>query len=322
MKILLTMLAVLLMLTSQMAAAVTFNKPITIVVSFPPGGDTDVIARSIAGKLSERIGQTVIVQNRPGASGIIGNHQVASATPDGTTLLLSPSTIVTSQLIMGDRVKYDVRKDFTPIIEVSRDTVLFIAVNGSLGVTNHKELIAAIRDGRVKSYATPGSGSPMNMVGEYYKKETKADIVQIPYRGNAPAITALISGEVPMMITSALPVLPYLQDGRVVVIGAASNNRSPFLPNVPTLTEQGLAKADFSGWFGIFGPAGMNDELVKTLNRYLNEILKDKEVREKMLALAHTPAGGTSEQMSRLLSDLYKKFEKNIKKFDIKVNAD
>jgi tripartite-type tricarboxylate transporter receptor subunit TctC len=88
------------------------------------------------------------------------------------------------------------------------------------------------------------------------------------------------------------------------------------------LTEQGLAKADFSGWFGIFGPAGMNDELVKTLNRYLNEILKDKEVREKMLALAHTPAGGTSEQMSRLLSDLYKKFEKNIKKFDIKVNAD
>jgi tripartite-type tricarboxylate transporter receptor subunit TctC len=162
----------------------------------------------------------------------------------------------------------------------------------------------------------------MNIVGEYYKKETGADIVQIPYRGNAPAIAALISGEVPVMITSALPVLPYLQDGRVVVIGAASNNRSPFLPNVPTLAEQGLTKADFSGWFGIFGPAGMNNELVKMLNQHFNEILKDKEVREKILALAHTPAGGTPEQMYRLLNDLYKKFETNIKRFDIKVNAD
>jgi tripartite-type tricarboxylate transporter receptor subunit TctC len=230
--------------------------------------------------------------------------------------------MVTAQLVMGDHVKYDVRKDFTPIIEISKDTILFIAVNGSLSITNHKELVTAIRDGRVKSYATPGNGSPMNMVGEYYKKETGADIVQIPYRGNAPAIAALISGEVPMMVTSALPVLPYLQDGRVVVIGAASNNRSPFLPNVPTLAEQGLTKADFSGWFGIFGPANMNPKIVTELNKHINEVLKDQEVRERMLALAHTPAGGTPENMSKQLISLFNKFQSNIKRFNIDINAE
>ena len=321
MKFLLSVVVAFFTLISYSYAEIKFDRPITIVVSFPPGGDTDVIARSIALKLSDRIKQPVTVQNKSGASGVIGNQLVADSKPDGTTLLLSPSTIVTSQLIMGDVVKYDVRKDFTPIIEVSKDTVLFIAVNGSLGIRNHQELLKAIQQGRVKSYATPGNGSPMNMVGEYYKKVTGADIVQIPYRGNAPAVTALLSGEVPVMITSALPVLPHLADNRIVVIAAASNNRSPFLPNVPTLEEQGLPKADFSGWFGMFGPRNMDPALVKELNQHFNEILKDNEVRERMLSLAHTPAGGTSAQMNRLLHDLYKKFDSNIKQFDIKVNA-
>jgi tripartite-type tricarboxylate transporter receptor subunit TctC len=319
MKLLSNLLVLCIILFSSIAHA-KFDKPINIVVSFPPGGDTDIIARAISNKLSKKIGQPVIVQNKSGASGIIGNQFVAESRPDGTTLLLSPSTIVTSQLVMKNSVKYDVRKDFTPIIEVSRDTVLFIAVNGNLGITNHKELLAAIKEGKIKSYATPGHGSPMNIVGEYYKKEVGVDLIQVPYRGNAPAISALISGEVPMMITSALPVLPYLQNNQIKVIGAASNSRSPFLPNVPTLAEQGLTKADFSGWFGIFGPAGMDQRTVKELNRYFNEILQDSSVREKMLNLAHTPAGGTPEQMSKLLNDLYNKFSLNIKTFDIKIN--
>lgn len=321
MKFLLSVIIAFFTLISYSNAEVKFDRPVTIVVSFPPGGDTDVIARSIALKLSDRIKQPVTVQNKSGASGIIGNQFVAESKPDGTTLLLSPSTIVTSQLIMGDVVKYDVRKDFTPIIEVSRDTILFIAVNGKLGIRNHQDLLKAIQQGQIKSYATPGSGSPMNMVGEYYKKATGADIVQIPYRGNAPAVTALLSGEIPVMITSALPVLPHLADEKIIVIGAASNSRSPFLPNVATLAEQGLPKADFSGWFGIFGPKDMEPKLVKELNYHFNEILKDKEIKERMLSLAHTPAGGTSIQMNRLLHDLYKKFDSNIKQFDIKVNA-
>jgi tripartite-type tricarboxylate transporter receptor subunit TctC len=321
MKVLLAIVAAFFMLAHPAHAEIKFDRPINIIVSFPPGGDTDVIARSVALKLSERIRQPVVVQNKSGASGIIGNHFVADSKPDGTTLLLSPSTIVTSQLIIGNNVKYDVRTDFTPIVEVSRDTVLFIAVKGSLGIRNHQDLLKSIQQGQIKSYATPGSGSPMNMVGEYYKKVTGVDIVQIPYRGNAPAIAALLSGEVPVMITSALPVLPYLADERIVVIAAASNNRSPFLPNVATLAEQGLPKADFSGWFGIFGPKDMDPKLVKELNYHFNEILKDKEIKDRMLSLAHTPGGGTPAQMNRLLQDLYKKFDTNIKQFDIKVNA-
>lgn len=321
MKILLAIVTAFFMLGAPAHAEVKFDRPINIVVGFPPGGDTDVIARSIASKLSERIGQLVVVQNKPGASGIIGNQIVADSNPDGTTLLLTPSTIVTAQLVMGNVVRYDARTDFTPIIKVTRDTVLVIAVNGSLGIQNHQDLMKAIQQERVEFYGSPGNGSPMNMVGEYYKYVTNSNITQVPYRGNAPAMAALISGEVPIVITSVLPVLPYLADGRVVVIGAASNSRSPFLPNVPTLAEQGLPKADFSGWMVLLGPKGMDSKLVAELNRHVNEILKDPEVRERMASLGQNPGGNTPEQTNKLIHDLYNKFDNNIKKYNIKINV-
>jgi tripartite-type tricarboxylate transporter receptor subunit TctC len=316
------LVCVLSIFSTASVAEIKFNKPITIIVSFPPGGDTDVIARILADKLSLKINQSVLVQNKSGASGIIGNRLVAEAKPDGYTLLLSPSTIVTSQLVMKNSVTYDVRKDFTPIIEISKNTVLFIAVNSSLNAKNHKELLEKIKSGEVKAYATPGSGSPMNIVGEYYKNQIGMNLVQVPYRGNAPAVFGLLSGDVSMIITSLLPIRDHIENKKITVIGAASSQRSQFLPHVPTLHEQGLAKADFSGWMSIFGPANMDPKMINELNKHLNEILKDPEVIDKMLSLAHTPGGGTPEEMSKLVTDLYNRFESNIKKFNIKINAE
>lgn len=309
-------------LSTATATEIKFDKPVNIIVSFPPGGDTDVIARILADKLSVRIGQPVLVQNKSGASGIIGNRSVAESRPDGYTLLFSPSTIVTSQLVMKNAVPYDVRKDFTPIVEISKNTVLFIVVNSAFNVKNHKDLLEKIKSGEIKSYATPGNGSPMNIVGEYYKNQTGADLVQVPYRGNAPAVVGLLSGDVPMMITSLLPIRDHIENKKITVIGAASSARSQFLPHVPTLAEQGLAKADFSGWMTIFGPANMDIKMTKELNRHFNEILKDAEVISKMLSLAHTPAGGTVEEAAKSVTDLYNRFDSNIKKFNIKVNAE
>lgn len=303
-------------------ANLIFDKPINLVVSFPPGGDTDVIARVIADKLSKKINQNVLVQNRSGASGVIGNRYVADSKADGQTLLLTPSTIVTSKLLMGDKITYDLFKDFTPIIEVVSNTPLFIVVNSSTNIKSHKDLVDAIKQGRVRTYATPGSGSPMNMVGEYYKKEIGLDITQVPYRGNAPAITALLTNEVDIMITGLFPILPHLETKKVTIIAVASDKRSVFAPNVPTLFELGLSKADFSGWFALLGPAGMDSKTVDVINQLLNEILQDPEVIGRINNFAYTVGGGTSKDMERSLKHLYNKFDQNIKKFAIKVNVE
>jgi tripartite-type tricarboxylate transporter receptor subunit TctC len=181
-------------------------------------------------------------------------------------------------------------------------------------------LLEAIRKGRIKTYATPGSGSPMNMVGEYYKKETGVDIIQVPYRGNAPAIIALLANEVEIMVTGLYPILPYLESGRVKIIGVASDKRSRLAPEVPTFNELGLSRADFSGWFALLGPKGMNKNQVQTLNKHLNEVLKDRDVISRINSMAYIISGGSPDDMSKSLEKLYYKFQNNIEKFEIKIN--
>ena len=298
-----------------------FTKPVTIVVSFPPGGESDVLARLFADKLATRINQNVTVLNKPGASGIIGNKYVLNSAPEGYTLLLSPSTMVTSQLIMTHLVDYDVRKDFTPIVELTKDSILFISVRKSLGVTNHKELLEKIKSDEVKTYATPGNGSPMNILGEYYKHQTKSELKQIAYRGNPPAVRGFLSGEVDILIAGMPTIAPLLKDDRITVIGAPSNKRSQFLPDIPTFYEQGLSMADFSGWQAIFGPANMNPKVVKTLNKHFNEILQDKEVTTKLVGIYTIPAGGSSEDMKNSQNNLYNRYDTILKEFNITINV-
>lgn len=322
MKILKTLLLSLAALVSPISyAEVQFNKPITIVVAFPPGGEVDVIARILAEKLAPRIGQSVVVLNKPGASSSIGSRFVAESKPDGTTLLLAPSTLVTSQLVLKNLVSYDVKKDFTPIVEVTKNSVLFLAVRPSLGVKDHKGLLEKIKSGEIKTYATPGNGSPMNMIGEYYKNQTGANLTQVAYKGNPPAVRGFLAGEVDILIGGALTMAPLLKDNKVVLIGGASAERSKFYPQIPTLAEQGLAPANFSGWMALFGPAKMDQKVVNALNNHVNAIIKSPEVSKKLLANYSIPAGGSPEDMRKSLNDLYQRFDYNLKNFNIKINV-
>lgn len=313
--------AMMSVFTTVSMAEVKFDKPINIVVAFPAGGEVDVVARIVAEKLSTKVGQSVVILNKPGASSSIGSRYVAESKPDGHTLLLAPSTLVTSQLVLKHLVSYDVRKDFTPIVEVTKNSVLFLAVRPSLGVKDHKGLLEKIKAGEIKTYATPGNGSPMNMIGEYYKNQTGANLTQIAYKGNPPAVRGFLAGEVDILIGGALTMSPLLKDNKVVLIGGASQERSIFYPDVPTLAEQGLEPANFSGWMALFGPANMDPILVKTLNSYVNEVIKDPEVNKKLLDNYSIPAGGSSDDMKRSLLDLYDRFDTNLKKFDIKINV-
>ena len=294
------------------------SKPITVVVSFPPGGDTDALARVFAEKLSSRVGQPVVVENKTGASGTIGNAYVAKATPDGYTLLFTPNTISTAPLVLkpGTGAVYDPLTDFTPIILAGTQS-LFLVVNANAGITNMKDFVAAAKSGKVSSYASPGSGSPMHILGEMFNKAAGVKLQQIPYRGSGPAVIDLVSGQVPAFYTTLGPVAQYITNGRLINIGVADPKRSPLQPNVPTFAEGGVKGAEVGAWQGFMGPKGMPADIVRTLNGHFNEILKMPDVQARMNTLALIPTGGAPEELAKVNTDHNQRFGKVIKETGI-----
>jgi tripartite-type tricarboxylate transporter receptor subunit TctC len=297
------------------------TKPVTIVVSFPPGGDTDALARVFAEKLSTRIGQQAIVENRTGASGTIGNSSVAKAAPDGHTLLFTPNTFSTAPLVLkpGTGAVYDVLKDFTPIIQVGTQS-LFVVANTSTGVTSMKDLVAAVKAGKITSYASPGSGSPMHILGELFNKSAGVKLQQVPYRGSGPAVNDMIGGHIPMMYTTLGPVSQHIAAGKLRNLAVADAKRSPLAPDVPTLAELGFRDAEVPAWQGFMGPKGMRPELVKTINGHINEILKMPDVVQRMTTLALIPLGGDPEVLGKRNAADFERYAKVIKEFGIQAD--
>jgi tripartite-type tricarboxylate transporter receptor subunit TctC len=297
------------------------TKPVTVIVSFPPGGDTDALARVFAEKLAARIGQQVIVENRTGASGTIGNAAVAKAAPDGYTLLFTPNTITTATMVLkpGTGQTYDVLNDFTPIIQVGSQS-LFVVVNASTGINTMGELVAAAKAGKITQYASPGSGSPMHILGELVNKAAGIKLQQVPYRGSGPAVNDLLGGHVPMMYTTLGPVAPHIASGKMKNIAVADPKRSSLAPDVPTLTESGVKDADVGAWQGFMAPKGLNPALLKTLNGHINEILKLPDVQQRMTALALVPVGGDPEVLRARLAADYARYSKIIKEFGIQAD--
>jgi tripartite-type tricarboxylate transporter receptor subunit TctC len=304
-----------------LAQAAYPNKPITMVVSYPAGGDTDALARVLAEKLSARMGQQVVVDNKPGASGTIGNSFVAKAAPDGYTLLMTPNTISIATLVLkaGTGAQYDVVNDFTPIIQIGTQS-LFLVVNASTGVTSVKDLVAAAKADKIKTYATPGSGSPMHILGEVFNKAAGTKIGQVPYRGSAPAVTDLIGGHIPFMYTTLGPVAQQISLGKLVNLGVADQKRSPLAPNVPTLIELGYKDVDVGAWQGIMGPKGMPDAVVKTLNGHLNDIIKMPDVVARMTAIYTIPTGGDGSVLGKVNAFDHNRYAKVIKEFGIQAD--
>ena len=294
------------------------SKPITVVVSFPPGGDTDALARVFAEKLSARVGQPVVVENKTGASGTIGNSFVAKANPDGYTLLFTPNTMATAPLVLkpGTGAVYDPVNDFTPIILAGTQS-LFLVVNSSTGITNLKDFVAAAKSGKVQAYASPGSGSPMHILGEMFNKAAGVKLQQIPYRGSGPAVIDLVSGQVPAFYTTLGPVQQYISNGRLTNIGVADPKRSPLQPNVPTFAEGGVKDAEVGAWQGFAGPKGMPADIVRALNGHFNEILKMPDVLDRMKTLALIPAGGAPDALAKVVVEHNTRYGKVIKETGI-----
>lgn len=294
-------------------------KPVTIVVAYPAGGSSDVLARLLAEKLSTRLGRPVVVDNKPGASGIIGSSFVGKAAPDGYTLLMAPSTFTMAQLVLktSPGSSYDVRA-FTPIFQAGGQP-LFLAAGAGAKV---QTLAEAVQMGKTTplSYGTPGSGSPMHVLGEMFNKASGANFKHVPYRGLAPVLTDMVGGHVPLAWIVLGPVDPYLKDGKVRLLGVAQAERSPLAPTVPTLAEQGFNDVQVTAWNGLFGPKGLPPAIVRTLNAHLNEIIKDPQVAQRMRTLGMSPTGGPPEALAKATAADLERFGKVVKELGIQAD--
>jgi tripartite-type tricarboxylate transporter receptor subunit TctC len=274
-----------------------------------------------AEKLSTRLGQPVLVDNRTGAAGTIGTSYVSKATPDGYTLLMAPNTVGITPHVLKDvaTAQVDPANDLTPIVQIGSQA-LFVVATAASGASSVKELVAAVKAGKISSYASPGNGSPMHILGELFDRAAGVKIAQVPYRGSVPAVADMVGGHVPMMYTTLGPVAQHLNTGKLVNLAVASPQRSPFQPNVPTLAEQGLRNADVGAWQALMGPKGMPAELVRLLNQHCNEILKMPDIVSRMQGLAVVPVGGSAAQMAKLAGDDYARYAQLVKEFGIKAD--
>lgn len=275
------------------------NKPITIVVPFPAGAGMDVVARALGEKLAKRVGQPVLVENRSGASGTIGNRYVAQSPKDGYTLLLASTSLSFAQMVLKTSPAngYDALNDFAPIIEIGR-TPVFLVTNSASGFKSFKEVLVAAKSKRM-AYASAGSGSTNHIVGEIVNKVTGVNLDHVPYKGSAPAVTDLAGGHIPFAYVALSTVKPYMASGRLIPLAVASGERSKLAPEIPTLNEYGYKGIDYDTWYGLFGPRGMPAEAIKLLNSHLNEILVLPEIVKVLADQGTLVTGGTPESLGK-----------------------
>jgi len=260
------------------------DKPVMLVVPFPPGGPTDAMARTLAAEMKDRLGQPMIVENRAGAGGNIGAEYVARATPDGQTLLFGTSGPLAINSSLYRKPGYDPVKSFAPVIQVGHLPNILV-VNPAVPAKNVKELIAYAKANPGKlSYASSGNGASSHLAGVMFNSMAGVDLQHIPYKGTGPALTDLLGGQVSMSFTDVLTALPYVKSGKLRALGITTAARSQALPEVPTLAEQGVTGYDVSVFFGIVAPAGTPADRIAKLNKAFVEVLGTPKVKELFAA--------------------------------------
>jgi tripartite-type tricarboxylate transporter receptor subunit TctC len=278
------------------------DKPIHLVIPFPPAGATDVLGRAIGQELSKSLGQPVIVENRPGAGSTIGNDVVAKAAPDGYTLLMASGSICIAANVYS-KVSYDVAKSFAPITLVGQVPHVLVA-NSAVKANTVKELIALARSqpGKLNA-ASQGNGTLSHMELELFKISTGTDIVHVPYRGSSTVMTDLISGNVNLFFDSVTSSMPMVKKGSLKAFAVLSAQRLPEYPELPTMTEAGVAGFDGKNWFALMAPAGTPPEIVKLLNERMGRILADPALKTRMTAQGAILESSTPVELEKLIHD-------------------
>ena len=277
------------------------GKPARIVVGFAPGGTTDVMARVVSQSLSEALGQPVIVDNKPGASGNVAAQEVVRATPDGHTLLLAPTSVETANPSLF-KASFNPAKDLTPVAGVGR-TAMYLVARPTLEARDAKQLVAIgkAQPGKL-SYASAGAGTPPHLAAELFKQQSGIFATHIPYRGAAPALQDVMGGQADYVFDPGI-AFPHIRSGKVKLLGVASSRRSPFFPEVPTLAEQGIGGAELDIWFGLWAPNGTPPEVIARLNRELAKALAKPMLIRRFADLGAEPAPLDATAFRKLLDD-------------------
>ncbi|MBI2727736.1 MAG: tripartite tricarboxylate transporter substrate binding protein [Polaromonas sp.] len=295
------------------------DRPIKLVVAYPPGGATDVTARAVAQRLSERLKQAVVVENRAGAAGMIGTDYVAKAAPDGYTIMFTAADTHSINPHVYPKITYDARKDFTPVAQVGSLPIALI-VSPQVQAKNVAEFLALARKNPGKmTYASFGVGSSGHVAMEMLNIQSRVELLHVPYQGAAPAIAALMAGQVDAMMVPLVLAVPNDAAGKVRLLGAATPTRFAGAPNAPTFAEQGIP-LNSAPWVGILAPAKVPQDIVEKLNRELNAALQDPQVRETLIKNGLDPATSSQPAFRALLDAEYDRWGKTITAANIKVN--
>jgi len=296
------------------------NRPVKLVVPFPPGGPLDIVGRAIAQKLSEAWGQAVVVDNRPGAGGNIGADIVAKSPPDGYTILMGALSTHAVNPSLYAKMPYDAVADFAPITLVAV-TPNVLVVNASLPVDSAKEFIAYAKANSGKlAFGSGSNGSAGHLAGELFKVDTGADITHVPYKGGAPATQALLAGDTQFMFDNLANAMPQVKAGKFKALAVTTAQRSKLAPELPTMAEAGLPGFDISTWFGLFAPAGTPKDLIAKWNGEVAKILTSPEMREKLIAQGAEPAPTTPGEFAAFVKNEITKYAKIVKASGAKVD--
>jgi tripartite-type tricarboxylate transporter receptor subunit TctC len=306
----------LLALAAPLCGAQTASfpaKPVRFVIGFTPGGPSDILARAVGQRLAERWGQQVVVENRPGAGGNLAAEAVARSAPDGHTWLLGNNSILATNQSLYRNLPYDPVNDFAPVALVAVQPNILV-VHPEVRANSVSELVSLAKQNPGKlNYASSGAGAAAHLAGELFKTMAGVDIVHVPYKGAQPALTDLIAGQVQLMFATSASVIPYVKAGRLRALAVTTAQRSPSVPELPTVAEAGLAGFEATTWHGVVVPAATPGPLVQRLNQELNSVLNEKDLRERLAVLGAEVTTGTPRDFADYIAREIPKWSKVVR---------